>query len=212
MFRVQPVPRRACRDDVAMPRRSTAETNRAAARVVPRDCWTRWHGAPLGGPDNLSGGQQRRVAIRALAVEPDYLLLRRPPRAGPRAGGRVIKVMVELARERRSPGGGDPQRAASPAGRDHIVFLADSGVGSTAPRRTSSRPATNRSALPKDVLTPSERATPTPTPVRPSSASAGARRHLAPARAARPAGGNAAASSPAGRAGRAQKLPDARRR
>ena len=82
-------------------------------------------------PQNLSGGQQQRVAIaRALAVEPDYLLFDEPTSAlDPELEAEVIKVMVELARERGSlvvvtHNIGFARRVA-----DRIVFLADGGVG-----------------------------------------------------------------------------------
>ena len=82
-------------------------------------------------PAMLSGGQQQRVAIaRALAVEPDYLLFDEPTSAlDPELEAEVIKVMVELARERRSlvvvtHNIGFARRVA-----DRIVFLADGGVG-----------------------------------------------------------------------------------
>ena len=82
-------------------------------------------------PAQLSGGQQQRVAIaRALAVEPDYLLFDEPTSAlDPELEAEVIKVMVELARERRSlvvvtHNIGFARRVA-----DRIVFLADGGVG-----------------------------------------------------------------------------------
>ena len=82
-------------------------------------------------PQNLSGGQQRRVAIaRALAVDPDYLLFDEPTSAlDPELEAEVIKVMVELARERRSlvvvtHNIGFARKVA-----DRIVFLADGGIG-----------------------------------------------------------------------------------
>ncbi len=82
-------------------------------------------------PQNLSGGQQQRVAIaRALAVEPDYLLFDEPTSAlDPELEAEVIKVMVELARERRSlvvvtHNIGFARKVA-----DRIVFLADGGIG-----------------------------------------------------------------------------------
>ncbi|GAA2516486.1 MAG: amino acid ABC transporter ATP-binding protein [Kocuria sp.] len=82
-------------------------------------------------PDNLSGGQQQRVAIaRALAVEPDYLLFDEPTSAlDPELEAEVIRVMVDLARERRSlvvvtHNIGFARRVA-----DRIVFLADGGIG-----------------------------------------------------------------------------------
>ncbi len=82
-------------------------------------------------PQNLSGGQQQRVAIaRALAVEPDYLLFDEPTSAlDPELEAEVIKVMVELARERGSlvvvtHNIGFARKVA-----DRIVFLADGGIG-----------------------------------------------------------------------------------
>ena len=82
-------------------------------------------------PDNLSGGQQQRLAIaRALAVEPDYLLFDEPTSAlDPELEAEVIRVMVDLARERRSlvvvtHNIGFARRVA-----DRIVFLADGGIG-----------------------------------------------------------------------------------
>ena len=82
-------------------------------------------------PQNLSGGQQQRVAIaRALAVDPDYLLFDEPTSAlDPELEAEVIKVMVELARERRSlvvvtHNIGFARKVA-----DRIVFLADGGIG-----------------------------------------------------------------------------------
>ena len=82
-------------------------------------------------PQNLSGGQQQRVAIaRALAVEPDYLLFDEPTSAlDPELEAEVIKVMVELARERRSlvvvtHNIGFARKVA-----DRIVFLANGGIG-----------------------------------------------------------------------------------
>lgn len=81
-------------------------------------------------PQNLSGGQQQRVAIaRALAVDPDYLLFDEPTSAlDPELEAEVIKVMVELARERRSlvvvtHNIGFARKVA-----DRIVFLADGGI------------------------------------------------------------------------------------
>ena len=82
-------------------------------------------------PGQLSGGQQQRVAIaRALAVEPDYLLFDEPTSAlDPELEAEVIKVMVELARERGSlvvvtHNIGFARKVA-----DRIVFLADGGIG-----------------------------------------------------------------------------------
>lgn len=88
-------------------------------------------GRPEEYPQNLSGGQQQRVAIaRALAVDPDYLLFDEPTSAlDPELEAEVIKVMVELARERRSlvvvtHNIGFARKVA-----DRIVFLADGGIG-----------------------------------------------------------------------------------
>ena len=67
---------------------------------------------------------------RALAVEPDYLLFDEPTSAlDPELEAEVIRVMVDLARERRSlvvvtHNIGFARRVA-----DRIVFLADGGIG-----------------------------------------------------------------------------------
>ncbi|WP_055085681.1 amino acid ABC transporter ATP-binding protein [Kocuria salsicia] len=120
-------------DNVAMPPALNGKADRATARAravellesVGMDHRLEEY------PDNLSGGQQQRVAIaRALAVEPDYLLFDEPTSAlDPELEAEVIKVMVDLARERRSlvvvtHNIGFARRVA-----DRIVFLADGGIG-----------------------------------------------------------------------------------
>ena len=120
-------------DNVAMPPALNGKADRATARaraVELLDSVGMGHRLEEY-PDNLSGGQQQRVAIaRALAVEPDYLLFDEPTSAlDPELEAEVIKVMVELARERRSlvvvtHNIGFARRVA-----DRIVFLADGGVG-----------------------------------------------------------------------------------
>ena len=120
-------------DNVAMPPALNGKADRATARAravellesVGMDHRLEEY------PDNLSGGQQQRVAIaRALAVEPDYLLFDEPTSAlDPELEAEVIRVMVDLARERRSlvvvtHNIGFARRVA-----DRIVFLADGGIG-----------------------------------------------------------------------------------
>lgn len=126
-------PHQSVRDNVAMPPVLNGKTNRAAARTRAEELLDKVGMAHRLDeyPDNLSGGQQQRVAIaRALAVEPDYLLFDEPTSAlDPELEAEVIKVMVELARERRSlvvvtHNIGFARRVA-----DRIVFLADGGVG-----------------------------------------------------------------------------------
>ena len=126
-------PHQSVRDNVAMPPVLNGKTDRAAARVRAEELLDKVGMAHRLDeyPDNLSGGQQQRVAIaRALAVEPDYLLFDEPTSAlDPELEAEVIKVMVELARERRSlvvvtHNIGFARRVA-----DRIVFLADGGVG-----------------------------------------------------------------------------------
>ena len=126
-------PHQSVRDNVAMPPALNGKTDRAAARVRAEELLDKVGMAHRLDeyPDNLSGGQQQRVAIaRALAVEPDYLLFDEPTSAlDPELEAEVIKVMVELARERRSlvvvtHNIGFARRVA-----DRIVFLADGGVG-----------------------------------------------------------------------------------
>ena len=82
-------------------------------------------------PDNLSGGQQQRVAIaRALAVEPDYLLFDEPTSAlDPELEAEVIKVMVDLARERRSLVAVTHNIGFARKVADRIVFLAEGDIG-----------------------------------------------------------------------------------
>lgn len=82
-------------------------------------------------PAELSGGQQQRVAIaRALAMKPKAMLFDEPTSAlDPELEAEVIRVMVDLARERRSlvvvtHNIGFARRVA-----DRIVFLADGGIG-----------------------------------------------------------------------------------
>ena len=126
-------PHQSVRDNVAMPPVLNGKTDRAAARIRAEELLDKVGMAHRLDeyPDNLSGGQQQRVAIaRALAVEPDYLLFDEPTSAlDPELEAEVIKVMVELARERRSlvvvtHNIGFARRVA-----DRIVFLADGGVG-----------------------------------------------------------------------------------
>ena len=126
-------PHQSVRDNVAVPPVLNGKTDRAAARVRAEELLDKVGMAHRLDeyPDNLSGGQQQRVAIaRALAVEPDYLLFDEPTSAlDPELEAEVIKVMVELARERRSlvvvtHNIGFARRVA-----DRIVFLADGGVG-----------------------------------------------------------------------------------
>lgn len=120
-------------DNVAMPPALNGKADRATARARAVELL---ESVGMGHrleeyPDNLSGGQQQRVAIaRALAVEPDYLLFDEPTSAlDPELEAEVIRVMVDLARERRSlvvvtHNIGFARRVA-----DRIVFLADGGVG-----------------------------------------------------------------------------------
>ena len=120
-------------DNVAMPPALNGKADRATARARAVELL---ESVGMGHrleeyPDNLSGGQQQRVAIaRALAVEPDYLLFDEPTSAlDPELEAEVIKVMVDLARERRSlvvvtHNIGFARRVA-----DRIVFLADGGIG-----------------------------------------------------------------------------------
>lgn len=126
-------PHQSVRDNVAMPPVLNGKTDRAAARARAEELLDKVGMAHRLDeyPDNLSGGQQQRVAIaRALAAEPDYLLFDEPTSAlDPELEAEVIKVMVELARERRSlvvvtHNIGFARRVA-----DRIVFLADGGVG-----------------------------------------------------------------------------------
>ena len=126
-------PHQSVRDNVARPPVLNGKTDRAAARARAEELLDKVGMAHRLDeyPDNLSGGQQQRVAIaRALAVEPDYLLFDEPTSAlDPELEAEVIKVMVELARERRSlvvvtHNIGFARRVA-----DRIVFLADGGVG-----------------------------------------------------------------------------------
>ena len=126
-------PHQSVRDNVAMPPVLNGKTDRAAARARAEELLDKVGMAHRLDeyPDNLSGGQQQRVAIaRARAVEPDYLLFDEPTSAlDPELEAEVIKVMVELARERRSlvvvtHNIGFARRVA-----DRIVFLADGGVG-----------------------------------------------------------------------------------
>ena len=126
-------PHQSVRDNVAMPPVLNGKTDRATARARAEELLDKVGMAHRldDYPDNLSGGQQQRVAIaRALAVEPDYLLFDEPTSAlDPELEAEVIKVMVELARERRSlvvvtHNIGFARRVA-----DRIVFLADGGVG-----------------------------------------------------------------------------------
>ncbi|MDV5998081.1 amino acid ABC transporter ATP-binding protein [Kocuria rhizophila] len=120
-------------DNVAMPPALNGKADRATARDRAVELL---ESVGMGHrleeyPDNLSGGQQQRVAIaRALAVEPDYLLFDEPTSAlDPELEAEVIRVMVDLARERRSlvvvtHNIGFARRVA-----DRIVFLADGGIG-----------------------------------------------------------------------------------
>ena len=126
-------PHQSVRDNVAMPPVLNGKTDRATARARAEELLDKVGMAHRLDeyPDNLSGGQQQRVAIaRALAVDPDYLLFDEPTSAlDPELEAEVIKVMVELARERRSlvvvtHNIGFARRVA-----DRIVFLADGGVG-----------------------------------------------------------------------------------
>ncbi|WP_431695915.1 amino acid ABC transporter ATP-binding protein [Kocuria rhizophila] len=126
-------PHQSVRDNVAVPPVLNGKTDRATARARAEELLDKVGMAHRLDeyPDNLSGGQEQRVAIaRALAVEPDYLLFDEPTSAlDPELEAEVIKVMVELARERRSlvvvtHNIGFARRVA-----DRIVFLADGGVG-----------------------------------------------------------------------------------
>ena len=126
-------PHQSVRDNVAVPPVLNGKTDRATARARAEELLDKVGMAHRLDeyPDNLSGGQQQRVAIaRALAAEPDYLLFDEPTSAlDPELEAEVIKVMVELARERRSlvvvtHNIGFARRVA-----DRIVFLADGGVG-----------------------------------------------------------------------------------
>ena len=120
-------------DNVAMPPALNGKADRATARDRAVELL---ESVGMGHrleeyPDNLSGGQQQRVAIaRALAVEPDYLLFDEPTSAlDPELEAEVIRVMVDLARERRSlvvvtHNIGFARRVAV-----RIVFLADGGIG-----------------------------------------------------------------------------------
>ncbi|WP_185173616.1 amino acid ABC transporter ATP-binding protein [Rothia nasimurium] len=76
-------------------------------------------------PDNLSGGQQQRVAIaRALAVAPDYLLFDEPTSAlDPELEAEVIRVLIDLAREKRSLVVVTHNMAFARRVADRIIFL-----------------------------------------------------------------------------------------
>lgn len=76
-------------------------------------------------PDHLSGGQQQRVAIaRALAVEPDYLLFDEPTSAlDPELEAEVIRVLIDLAREKRSMVVVTHNMAFAQKVADRIIFL-----------------------------------------------------------------------------------------
>ncbi|MFW0183354.1 amino acid ABC transporter ATP-binding protein [Rothia sp. CCM 9417] len=76
-------------------------------------------------PDSLSGGQQQRVAIaRALAVSPDYLLFDEPTSAlDPELEAEVIRVLIDLAREKRSLVVVTHNMAFARRVADRIIFL-----------------------------------------------------------------------------------------
>lgn len=82
-------------------------------------------------PDNLSGGQQQRVAIaRALAVSPDYLLFDEPTSAlDPELEAEVIKVLVELAEEKRSLVVVTHNIQFAKKVADRVIFLDDGRLG-----------------------------------------------------------------------------------
>lgn len=82
-------------------------------------------------PDNLSGGQQQRVAIaRVLAIAPDYLLFDEPTSAlDPELEAEVIKVLVDLAEEKRSLVVVTHNIQFAKKVADRVLFLDDDSIG-----------------------------------------------------------------------------------
>ncbi|MFI8596586.1 amino acid ABC transporter ATP-binding protein [Rothia koreensis] len=82
-------------------------------------------------PDNLSGGQQQRVAIaRVLAIAPDYLLFDEPTSAlDPELEAEVIKVLVDLAEEKRSLVVVTHNIQFAKKVADRVLFLDDGSIG-----------------------------------------------------------------------------------
>ncbi|MDN5604015.1 amino acid ABC transporter ATP-binding protein [Rothia sp. HC945] len=82
-------------------------------------------------PDNLSGGQQQRVAIaRVLAIAPDYLLFDEPTSAlDPELEAEVIRVLVDLAEEKRSLVVVTHNIQFAKKVADRVLFLDDGSIG-----------------------------------------------------------------------------------
>lgn len=78
-------------------------------------------------PHQLSGGQQQRVAIaRALALQPDVLCFDEPTSAlDPELTGEVLRVMKELAQQRRTMVIVTHEIEFAREVSDHIIFMSD---------------------------------------------------------------------------------------
>ena len=86
-------------------------------------------------PYQLSGGQQQRVAIlRALAMQPDYLLLDEPTSAlDPELEAQVLRVLRDLANQKKSIVIVTHNLAFAQAVADKIIFMEDGKIGYDGP-------------------------------------------------------------------------------
>lgn len=82
-------------------------------------------------PSELSGGQQQRVAImRALAMQPEYLLLDEPTSAlDPELEAQVLHVLKELATQRTSMIVVTHNLGFARQVADHIIFIENGQIG-----------------------------------------------------------------------------------
>ena len=86
-------------------------------------------------PYQLSGGQQQRVAIlRALAMQPDYLLLDEPTSAlDPELEAQVLRVLRDLANQKKSMVIVTHNLAFAQAVADKIIFMEAGKIGYDGP-------------------------------------------------------------------------------
>lgn len=82
-------------------------------------------------PNQLSGGQQQRISIcRALAMDPEYLLLDEPTSAlDPELETQVLRVLLDLAKKNQSMIVVTHNMVFARAVADRIIFIEDGKIG-----------------------------------------------------------------------------------
>lgn len=124
-----------------LPRREAGKLAAAALQRVGMESW------PHAWPSRLSGGQQQRVGIaRALAMEPELLLLDEPTSAlDPERVEEVLDVIGALAAQGITMVMVTHEMSFAARISTQVVFMAEGGiVESGEPRRLFGRPATPR--------------------------------------------------------------------